>query len=143
MLPGSSCPNAPPSSANISAKLARQQYFLLSSPDTILWANFLIHLDWIWTNDNCHCAGGKLQTAGAVVPPRKVPDPTPRALFTKRRQILMNQELSLCCTDVQGAPIGCRSLRHNVSESQPAERLLTVAARASRRCRPSAIHKSS
>src|SRR5215469_6340493 len=59
MLPAScSCPNAPPSNAKISAKLARQQYFLLSSPDTILWANFLIHLDWIWTNDNCHCAGG-------------------------------------------------------------------------------------
>src|SRR5215472_14278790 len=67
MLPGSSCPNAPPSNAKISAKLARQQYFLLSSPDTILWANFLVHLDWIWTNDNCHCAGGKLQTAGDVV----------------------------------------------------------------------------
>src|SRR5215469_10846976 len=73
MLPGSSCPNALPSSAKINAKLARQQYFLLSSPDTILWANFLVHLDWIWTNDNCHCAGGKLQTALDVVRTGRAP----------------------------------------------------------------------
>src|SRR5215469_5484822 len=102
MLPGSSCPNALPSSAKINAKLARQQYFLLSSPDTILWANFLVHLDWIWTNDNCHCAGGKLQTAGDVMRPGN-------ALSTQRRQILRKQELSLCCTDVQGRAIGCRT----------------------------------
>src|SRR5215469_14079035 len=110
MLPGSSCPNALPSSAKINAKLARQQYFLLSSPDTILWANFLVHLDWIWTNDNCHCAGGKLQTAGDVVRTRKIPDQIRLAFSTKRRQRLMDQELSLCCTDVQRAGIGCRTL---------------------------------